>query len=261
MDLGLKGKVALVLAASGGLGSAIARTLAQEGASVAVAGRNSASIEMVADAIRSEGGNSLPIVWDLNDLSCIDANVSRIEGELGPVDILVNNTGGPPPAATTGPKPEDWQQHFQSMVLSLIATTNRVLPAMRQRGFGRVITSTSSGVITPIPNLSISNALRSTLVGWSKTLATEVARDGVTVNMVVPGRIATDRTQFLDTKKAEQAGVPLETIEAQSAASIPVGRYGDPAEYADLVAFIASERASYITGSTIRVDGGLIASV
>jgi 3-oxoacyl-[acyl-carrier protein] reductase len=147
------------------------------------------------------------------------------------------------------------------MVLSVIAITDRVLPGMRERRWGRIITSTSSGVIAPIPNLAVSNALRMSLVGWSKTLAREVGRDGVTANIVLPGRIATDRITALDQAKAKREGRAVEEVAAESAASIPVGRYGRPEEYGDMIAFLASTRASYLTGSVFRVDGGLIASV
>jgi len=132
---------------------------------------------------------------------------------------------------------------------------------MKERKWGRIITSTSSGVISPIPNLGLSNALRSTLVGWSKTLASEVGRDGITANIVLPGRVATKRITFLDEKKAEREGRSVEDVQAESLASIPVGRYGDPKEYADVVSFLASTRASYVTGSMIRVDGGYVSNV
>ncbi len=147
------------------------------------------------------------------------------------------------------------------MVLSVIAITDRVLPGMRERRWGRIITSTSSGVVAPIPNLGISNALRLSLVGWSKTLAREVARDGITANIILPGRIATDRIRFLDKAKAERERRSVEEVAAESTGSIPVGRYGEPEEYGDVVAFLASAQASYLTGSVIRVDGGLIASI
>lgn len=147
------------------------------------------------------------------------------------------------------------------MVLAVIAITDGVLPDMRKKKWGRIITSTSSGIVTPIPNLALSNALRLTLVGWSKTLAREVAADGITANIVAPGRIATERVHFLDRNRSENQKRPLEEVVAESVSAIPVGRYGDPREYADVVAFVASERASYVTGSIIRVDGGLIVSL
>lgn len=147
------------------------------------------------------------------------------------------------------------------MVLSVIAITDRVLPGMRKRGWGRIITSASSGVVAPIPNLAVSNALRLSLVGWSKTLAREVGRDGVTVNVTVPGRIATPRITFLDEQRAKREGREPTEVATESAASIPVGRYGDPREYADVVTFLSSPLASYVTGSLIRIDGGLIQSV
>lgn len=261
MDLGLKDKTALVLGAGGGLGGAIARTLAREGARVALADIKYEALEPVMADIRLAGGNELALQWDLGDLSVIDANIARIEAELGPVDILINNTGGPPPTPVSGQSAEAWSKHFQSMVLSVISITDRVLPGMRQRKFGRIITSTSSGVVAPIPNLGLSNALRLSLVGWSKTLAREVGRDGITANIVLPGRVATDRIKFLDEQKALRENRPVEEVRAESAESIPLGRYGEPQEYADTVCFLASTRASYLTGSVIRVDGGLIASI
>ena len=261
MDLGLNGKTALVLGAGGGLGGAIARTLAAEGAMVAAADLDAAAAGRTADAITGAGGRALALAWDLGDLGVIEANVARIEAELGPVDVLVNNTGGPPPTPAAGQDPALWTKHFQSMVVSVIAITDRVLPGMRERRWGRVITSTSSGVVSPIPNLGVSNALRLTLVGWSKTLAREVGRDGVTANIVLPGRIATGRITFLDEQKAKREGRPVEDVSKESTASIPVGRYGDPQEYADVVAFVASTRAAYLTGSVIRIDGGLIPSI
>lgn len=259
MDLGLKGKTALILGGGGGLGSAIARQLAAEGANVAVGDIDPAAVEKTVASLSDGKGLALP--WDLADLSVIDGNIAKIEAAFGPVDVLVNNTGGPPPTPASGQDPALWTKSFQSMVLSVIAITDRVLPGMRKKKWGRIVTSTSSGVISPIPNLAISNALRLSLVGWSKTLAREVGGDGITANIVLPGRIATDRIKFLDEAKAKREGRPVEQVSAESTASIPAGRYGNPEEYADVVAFLASTRASYLNGSTIRVDGGLITSI
>jgi 3-oxoacyl-[acyl-carrier protein] reductase len=261
MDLKISGRVALVLGAGGGLGSAIARQLAEEGVRVALADVDEAALRMTADAIGKTGGRCITCVWDLADTAAIDRHVSGIERELGPVDILVNNTGGPPPSPASGIAPEAWTKQFNAMVLSVIGITDRVLPGMRARKWGRVITSSSSGVVAPIPNLAMSNALRMTLVGWSKTLAREVAADNVTVNVILPGRIATARIRFLDEAKAKRESRPLDEVVSESLGSIPMARYGSPEEYADVVAFLASERASYMTGTIVRVDGGYLQNI
>ncbi|MGF6598661.1 3-oxoacyl-[acyl-carrier protein] reductase [Paraburkholderia sp. GAS448] len=261
MDLGISRKTALVMGAGGGLGRAIAVSLAREGVNIALADIDEAALQLSSQAVEDAGGQALPLRWDLSDLASIEGHVAAIEARFGGVDILVNNTGGPPPTPASGQPSEAWQKYFQLMVLPVIAITDRVLPAMRERKWGRVITSASSGVVAPIPNLGMSNSLRLSLVGWSKTLAREVARDGVTANIVVPGRVATDRIRFLDEAKARREGRTVESVSAESTSSIPAGRYGEPNEYADVVAFLASERASYITGSVVRVDGGLIANI
>jgi 3-oxoacyl-[acyl-carrier protein] reductase len=261
MDFGLQGKTALVFGAGGGLGGAIANSLSREGAELFCADINLEAAEHTASSIRSAGGRATALEWDLADLGAIAGHIAQIEARNGGVDVLVNNTGGPPPTPAAGQSPELWQQHFQSMVLSVIAVTDAVLPGMRARQWGRVITSTSSGVIAPIANLGISNALRMALVGWSKTLAREVGRDGITANIILPGRIGTKRIQFLDEQKAKRENRPVQEVITESTGSIPVGRYGHTGEYGDTVAFLASARAAYITGSTIRVDGGLINSI
>ena len=258
MDLGLNGKTALVLGAGGGLGGAIARALSAEGVQVAAADIDAKAVDATVSALSAK---AIGLTWDLADLAQIEGHVAKIEAALGPVDILVNNTGGPPPTPAAGQDSAVWAKHFQAMVLSVIAITDRVLPGMKARKWGRVITSTSSGVVAPIPNLGMSNALRLSLVGWSKTLAREVGRDGITANIILPGRIATDRIKFLDEAKAKREGRSVEDVSAESTGTIPLGRYGKPQEYADVVTFLASERAAYLTGSVIRVDGGLIASI
>jgi 3-oxoacyl-[acyl-carrier protein] reductase len=261
MEFGLGGRTALVLGGGGGIGRAVATTLAREGARVAVADISQEALDQTVSDIRALGGTALGILWDLGDLASIDAHVAAIESGLGPVDVLFNNTGGPPPTPVAGQDPAQWAKFFQSMVLSVIAITDRVLPGMKARGWGRVITSTSSGVLAPIPGLGLSNALRVALVGWSKTLAREVAKDGVTANIMVPGRIGTGRTQFLDEQKAKRENKAVEVVTAESTAAIPMGRYGQPQEYANVAAFLAGTASSYVTGSVIRVDGGYVVGV
>lgn len=261
MDLGINGRVALVLGGGGGLGGAIARTLAAEGARVVVADLVEAAATSTVTDIREAGGEARSSSWDLADLSAMERAVDGLESDGWQVDILVNITGGPPPSPVTDQSEDLWEEHFKSMVLPVIKLTDRLLPGMKERGWGRIITSTSSGVVVPIPNLGLSNALRSTLLGWSKTLAREVGAHGVTSNVIIPGRIATKRITFLDEKKAEREGRAVQDVADESVSSIPVGRYGEPAEYAAAVAFLASAQASYVTGTMIRVDGGLIPSV
>lgn len=256
MELGLKGKTALVLGGGSGLGKGIALSLAREGARVAIAGRTQANLDATVKEIEGAGSEGLPLGWDITDLTIIETQFAVVEKRFGTVDILVNNTGGPPPTPAAGQDPELWAKNFRSMILPVFAITDRALPAMRKKNWGRIITSASSGVISPIPNLAISNSLRMSLLGWSKTLSSEVAKQGITVNMILPGRIATDRLRFLDENKAKREGRPVEEVQKESMASIPVGRYGDVKEYGDTVAFLASELASYITGTVVRVDGG-----
>lgn len=261
MNLGLEGRTALVVGGGGGLGGAVARALAREGARVAVAGRDQGSAGRTVDAIVADGGDASAVALDLADLTSLDEALGSIRPRYGEVEILFNNTGGPPPSTAAGQSVELWRAQFEAMVIGVIALTDRVLPAMRARGWGRIITSTSSGVVAPIPDLALSNALRLTLVGWSKTLAREVAADGVTVNVVIPGRIATGRVRALDEARATREGSSSEAVAASSIAAIPAGRYGDPDEYAAAVAFLAGEPASYITGAMLRIDGGQIPSI
>ena len=261
MDLGIQGKVALVMASSRGLGRAMAISLAKEGVKVAVTGRNLEDLQQSVELIKAAGGEAFPLQWDLSDIAKVDGLVSQVEQTLGPIDILINNTGGPPPTPAAGQDPALWQKSFNEMVLSLIAITDRVLPGMRQRKWGRVITSTTSGAIAPIKNLAISNTLRAALLAWSKTLATEVASDGVTVNIIMPGRVATDRLRQLDEARAKREGISYEEVVKASLQQIPMGRYGDPKEYGDAATFLASQNASFITGTIMRIDGGQIQAI
>lgn len=261
MNLGLSGKAALVVGGSSGLGRAVARALAREGARVAVAGRDLDAAAATVAMIEAEDGESFPVRLDLTDPASVDSAIESVRSHYGEVAILFNNSGGPPPSTAANQPVELWRAQFEAMVLGVISLTDRVLPGMREAHWGRIITNTSSGVLAPIPNLAISNALRLSLVGWSKTLAREVAPDGITVNVVVPGRIATDRIRALDEARAARENTSVEAAVAASIAAIPVGRYGEPEEYAAAVAFLASAQASFITGTMLRVDGGQTPSI
>jgi 3-oxoacyl-[acyl-carrier protein] reductase len=257
MDLGLANRRALVTGASRGLGLAIASALAAEGAEVAAVARNLERLNELVAATPPGRGTITAHACDLADASAIE----RLSALLQQTDILVLNTGGPPPGPAADTSDAVWSRQFEAMFLSVIRLTRLALPGMRERGFGRILAVVSSGVIQPIPNLGISNALRSALVGWAKTLAGEVAADGITVNCVAPGRIATDRVAELDQARAKREGIDVSRVETESRAAIPVGRYGDAAEFASVAAFLASPRASSVTGGVIRVDGGMIRSV
>ncbi|MGE0256503.1 MAG: SDR family oxidoreductase [Alphaproteobacteria bacterium] len=260
MDLGLKGKRALVLGASRGLGHAIAAELAAEGARLIVASRDEATIGQAAKAIAAaHGADVVPAVCDTASGAAIDALADTALARFGTVDILVNNTGGPPSGPVSAVATADWQANFERMVLNIIRLSSRLLPGMRAQQWGRILTVASSGVKQPIPELGISNTLRAALLNWSKTLSLEVAREGVTVNMVLPGRIRTRRLEEISAANAARTGRSVEDVVAAGQSTIPMGRYGTAEEFAAMTAFLASTRAAYITGSAIAIDGGLIA--
>ncbi|HEY0124286.1 MAG TPA: SDR family oxidoreductase [Rhizobium sp.] len=249
MDFQISGKTALVLGASRGLGAAIAKGLVAEGVKVFAAARSIDRIEASA--------NMVPVAVDLSDKASV-ANLVATLKERGGVDILVNNSGGPKAGPAAGQSPENWAAAFEMMATSIFSITDAMLEGMIARKWGRVITIGSSGVAQPIANLALSNGVRAAVAGWSKTLAGEVARHGITVNMILPGRIDTDRVRELDGIKAEKTGASVEAVQEASRNEIPVGRYGHPEEFAAVAIFLASTQASYVTGSSIRVDGGMI---
>ncbi|KNY24477.1 SDR family oxidoreductase [Methylobacterium sp. ARG-1] len=261
MELGLGNKRALVLGASRGLGAAIARTLAAEGATVVAAARDQEAIRVWVSGMADDArARIVPASLDLSDLASVNALVGVLLADGG-VDIVIANSGGPPPGEAREAKREDWIAQFEAMAANIFHLVQGLLPPMLDRRWGRVVAIASSGVEQPIPRLALSNGVRAAVVGWSKTLAAEVAADGVTVNVVLPGRIHTERVDQLDEAAARRTGSTRGDVAKASIGAIPAARYGDPQEFADVVAFLASERASYVSGSKIRIDGGLIRGV
>lgn len=260
MDLGLNGKKALVMGASQGIGQAIAMALAAEGCAVTLTARNLENLAATAEACRALGVEAEVMPVDLADASSRQAFIDGVK-ETAKWDVLIANAGGPPPGMVPGIEPDLWRAQFESMVLSLMEVIEAALPGMRARGFGRIQIVSSSGIIIPIPKLAISNTLRSALAAYAKTLADQVAADGVTVNLMLPGRIDTDRVKQLDGAVASAQGITPEQAKIDSIQLIPAGRYGRPEEFGAVSAFYASEQAGYLTGGQIRIDGGLIKAI
>ncbi len=257
IPIDLAGKVALVSGASQGLGRASAAALAQAGASVAIASRSAEKLNRAAAEIqRGSGRQVLALPADISLAGSIADLLERVNEQLGAPDILVVSGGGPPPGSFEALSDDDWQRALDLLLFSTIRLIRGVLPAMKAKGSGRIIVVLSSGVKTPLPNLILSNAVRGAVLGLLKTLAVEMAPHGVLVNGVVPGRIDTERVQQLDAAKAARQDLPLEAIRLASEQSIPLGRYGHPDEFARAVLYLASELASYTTGTLIEVDGG-----
>lgn len=252
MRLGLDGRAALVCASTSGLGLAVARELAAEGARVQVSGRRAELAEQLASEL--PGASAVGV--DLLDPEAPQRLFEAAEAAFGAVDILVLNSGGPPPGNAGELDRESLLGAMLRLLLPQVELVRLCLPAMVRRGWGRIVAVGSSGVVEPIPGLAQSNVGRGALAGYLKTLAAEVAADGVTVNMVLPGRIATERVAQLDSARAARSGRTVAEERAAAESAIPAGRYGEPAEFAAMVAFLASDRASYVTGCQIRVDGG-----
>jgi len=249
VNLGLEGRVALVMGASRGIGRAIAATLASEGAEVAIASRSAEKLE---EASAEIGTAATPFVADVSDLDRLTALPAEVEEKLGPLSILVANAGGPPFGAALDHDPDDWEAAYRSLVLAPRVLAGAVVPGMRERGWGRIVNVGSTSTREPIPGLNLSNSHRMAAVGFLKTLSREVAADGITVNTIATGRFATERLA--------DAGGSLEGAEEAAKQEVPAGRLGRPEEYGDLVAFLCSERAAYITGTVIPIDGGLLRS-
>ena len=261
MDLGISGKRAIILASSKGLGYGIATALAREGVEVLLCGRSKDRLASNCDVINAEGnGKADWLQADLTEPTFVDTITASVAEKFGGLDILVNNSGGPTPGTTQDITGEQLENYFIAMVARIITLTNALLPGMKAQGWGRIHTAASSGIIEPIANLALSNTLRPALAGWSKTLATEVAGDGITSNMLLPGSIATDRLDVLDGAAAQRTGRTMEEVRAEKQARIPIGRYGKVEEMANTVGFLCSDAASFINGQVIAVDGGFDAA-
>jgi 3-oxoacyl-[acyl-carrier protein] reductase len=259
MDLGLRGKVALVAAASKGLGRAVARELAAEGASLAICARDTDTLNTTARGIVAEtGAQVLTITADVSKTEDVVRVVEGTLARFGQVDVLVNNAGGPPAGRFDSHDANAWQAAAQLTLFSALEMTRRVLPGMKERHWGRILNITSIAVKQPIENLILSNSLRAAVTGWARTLANEVAADGITVNNLMPGYTRTERVEALARAASEKQGITIAQYHERIEKEIPMGRLGDPREFAALAAFIASKRASYITGQSIAVDGGWI---
>jgi 3-oxoacyl-[acyl-carrier protein] reductase len=250
VNLGIEGRVALVMGASRGIGRGIAAALAREGARVAIASRSAVRL---AEAASEIGPGATPVVADATDMDRLARLPLEVAEELGSVDILVTNTGGPPPGGALDHGFEEWEEAYRSLVLAPRILAGAVVPGMRGQGWGRIVNVGSTTTIEVNPALGLSNSHRMATVGFLKTLAREVAGDGITVNTIATGRFATDRIAEL--------GGSLEQVEAAAREEVPAGRLGTVEEYGDLVAFLCSERAAYVTGTVIPIDGGLMRSL
>jgi 3-oxoacyl-[acyl-carrier protein] reductase len=256
MNLGLKGKRALVLAASRGLGYACARGLAQEGCDLVICSRDEQRIQAAAAQIRADTGARVEALSaDVSSPAQAERLVAAAVAAYGGLEILVHNAGGPPAGGFSAATEPQWVQAFEQNLMSLVRVAHAAVPEMKKAGYGRVLTIASSSIKQPIPNLVLSNAFRAGVWGLAKTMSQELAPHGILVNVIAPGRISTERIEELDMANASRTGKPVDEVRKASVASIPIGRLGNPEEFANLVVFLASERASYISGQGIFVDG------
>jgi len=261
MDLGLKGKVAMVAGASRGLGFAIAKVLAGEGALVSMASRDASAIKKASEQIARDGGAVFGFAADVSSAEAITSWHQATVKQFGEVDLLVTNSGGPPAGTVLAFDDAAWLRAFELLVLSAVRMVRAVVPSMIARKTGSVAMLTSTSVKEPIPILALSTVLRPCVAALAKTLANELAGQGIRVNHVIPGRIATDRLLELDEIGSKKAGISLEEQQKRVIATIPFGRYGQPEEFARAVVFLLSGAAGYVTGATLQVDGGQVRSV
>lgn len=261
MDLNLKGKVACVAAASKGLGRASAMALAKEGANLVIFSRTESELQETARQIREEtGAQVVAVAGDASVAADIERFIAAATAEFGKLDILVVNAGGPPAGSFEKFTDADWQAGFELTVMSAVRMIRAALPALKVQG-GSIVAIQSSSVKAPIADLTLSNSLRAAVLGLVKDLAPSLAPDGIRVNLVAPGRIYTDRVKSLDQGRAAKSGITPEEVRRQTEAQIPMRRYGEPEELGRVVAFVASDAASYMTGQTILVDGGMVRSL
>ncbi|MBM7603611.1 3-oxoacyl-[acyl-carrier protein] reductase [Metabacillus crassostreae] len=262
MELGLKGKNALIIASSQGLGKAIAKKLAEQGVNVMISSRDQSKLENVKkELLELNNGKIICKVCDIKNKNEIQELVATTINELGSIDLLVNNAGGPPAGTFEEMTDEDWQHAFELNLLSYIRMIREVLPHMKENGGGKIVNIASSSVKEPIPGLILSNTFRTGIVGLTKTLASELASYQIVINTVAPGRISTDRVAFLDENAAKKQGMAIEEIQNKVRNTIPLGRYGNPEEFANYVSFLLSDINSYMTGQTFLVDGGMVKSI
>lgn len=261
MDLKLANKVALVVASSQGLGKAVATQLVKEGTNVMITSRNAEKLQAVKEELTAlQAGSVEYYPADITKVEDIKALVAKTREVFGKIDILVNNAGGPPGGTFDQFSDEDWQKAFELNLFSYIRMIREVLPDLKQEG-GKIINIASSSIKQPISGLILSNTFRTGIVGLAKSLAEELAPYNILVNTVAPGRIYTDRIEYLDQLKAERLQITVDEVQEQALKSIPLARFGTPEEFANVVTFMASEASSYITGSSIIVDGGSVKSI